>query len=341
MYHRLILAMNISILFQSSAEFWGTMAVPEGTPYYVGAKGTEETCRIQGFFTIMFSFTVPIYYASLSIYSFLAIKNQFKETRYRWIEKWIHAVAIIVPLLTATVMLVIDNIEPAGSGCYFGDEAVLLTYILGFGQLFVYFFIPATAMIMVWRLMKKTERDLESAQGLRHVMESARKSMLRDTVIQICRYLFSFWITYIFSVAQVLLNLSTGQMHYNLTILANILYLSQGFIMAVVYFQPQKISLRKVQVNPLPCEHLKNDAAGRLKKHQTVVDIRANAEASSSKGSDKSLSDDVVERPIRFSIFDGTPDDDSPWAMYFDTIDGDGTEETRADSGAMNEDSNV
>ena len=48
LYHRLIIAMNIALLFLSFWSIWGTWAVPEGTPYYVGARGTIATCTAQG-----------------------------------------------------------------------------------------------------------------------------------------------------------------------------------------------------------------------------------------------------------------------------------------------------
>lgn len=57
LYHRLVLAMNISLLLVSFSWIWGPFAVPEGTEYYAGASGTVQTCTASG---------EPALYASLS-----------------------------------------------------------------------------------------------------------------------------------------------------------------------------------------------------------------------------------------------------------------------------------
>ena len=54
LYHRLVLGMNVALIMMAFSYIWGTAAVPEGTPYYVGAKGTIDTCTAQGFICVMF-----------------------------------------------------------------------------------------------------------------------------------------------------------------------------------------------------------------------------------------------------------------------------------------------
>lgn len=48
LYHRLVLAMNVALLFLSAVQIWSPFAVPEGTPGFFGASGTVETCTASG-----------------------------------------------------------------------------------------------------------------------------------------------------------------------------------------------------------------------------------------------------------------------------------------------------
>ena len=48
MHHRLVLAMNVAILINSSTLIWAPFAVPAGTPYFWGATGTTQTCTANG-----------------------------------------------------------------------------------------------------------------------------------------------------------------------------------------------------------------------------------------------------------------------------------------------------
>ena len=48
LYHRLMLAMNFALLPLMSTFVWGPFAVPEGTPYFIAASGTIQTCTANG-----------------------------------------------------------------------------------------------------------------------------------------------------------------------------------------------------------------------------------------------------------------------------------------------------
>ena len=122
MYHRLILSMNFALLLLSFGYIWGSFAVPEGTPNYYGAVGTVQTCTAEGFMSIMVAMTVPIYYGSLVLQAFVGMKNNFKEIKYKWIEKWTHIVAWGFPLAVSTVFAATENINPSGAGCWYAKS---------------------------------------------------------------------------------------------------------------------------------------------------------------------------------------------------------------------------
>ena len=63
----------------------------------------------------MFAMTVAIYYGSLILQAFMGIKHNFKEEKYRWIEKYIHLFAFLFPLALSTVVAATENFNPYGS----------------------------------------------------------------------------------------------------------------------------------------------------------------------------------------------------------------------------------
>ena len=68
---------------------------------------------------IMLATTMPTYYASLVLQAFLDIRNNFNEEKYQWIEILIHLVAYCIPCDYATVIAVMENIDPGSSGCLY------------------------------------------------------------------------------------------------------------------------------------------------------------------------------------------------------------------------------
>jgi hypothetical protein len=116
-YHRLMLGMACTIVLHSCNKFWGTAAVPEGTPGVYGAKGTVGTCTAHGFLNQM-GYTPLIYYVALSFYSFVAVRNNFNIVKFIWMEKWIHIGAIVIPLLSSVYLTTIDAFNFNGYSCW-------------------------------------------------------------------------------------------------------------------------------------------------------------------------------------------------------------------------------
>ena len=119
MYHRLILSAAICISILSFCLFWGTWAMPVGTTYAVGASGTANTCTAQGFLYDWAFIAFPFYYASFSVLALVSVKNNFKEEEYAWIEKWIHLLAYVPPLIFVICATVRGWIQPNVAFCSF------------------------------------------------------------------------------------------------------------------------------------------------------------------------------------------------------------------------------
>mmetsp|Transcript_9995 Transcript_9995/g.21642 ORF Transcript_9995/g.21642 Transcript_9995/m.21642 type:complete len:376 (+) Transcript_9995:82-1209(+) len=331
LYHRLILAMNFALLPLSFTYVWSNFAVPEGTPNYIGASGTINTCTAQGFISVMLNMTVPTYYVSLSLQAFMGMKHKFQEENYQWIEKFIHLIAWCVPAALASILLFTDNLNPNGSGCHNakapqgcesdpdvpcerGGDVDMVEYIVGLGLAFLYFVFPPSIIISMYCWIKKlrNKMDMKRSTGMQQLREYAQKEMVQQIAIQICLYLFSFWFTFVPTIivfAYTILN--DGKILYDLLVFANCVFALQGFVMAMVYFTLQRLGTPKVEVLPTRTSGLRGN-------HPTVQSIRTSA--MNIAMTDFEVTEDLKES-LNFNIFDGVPDEDSPWAQFFDEDD--------------------
>mmetsp|Transcript_2546 Transcript_2546/g.3903 ORF Transcript_2546/g.3903 Transcript_2546/m.3903 type:complete len:382 (-) Transcript_2546:179-1324(-) len=321
LYHRLVLAMNVALLPPSFAFFWGSWAMPRGTPHKIGAVGTVDTCTAQGFIATMFGMTVSIYYGSLVVQAFLGVKNNFKEEKYGFIEKWVHATAYIVPCAITAVFAVTENFNPNGSVCWAGkapqgcetdpyvdcqrgQDIGKLETIVGLFVISLYLFFPLSVVIAMCLWIKKSEKKILRSNGLQAVRESARKEMMHSIAKQISMYLVSFWSTSLLVYVGTGYEFATNKHLWNLTILGNVVFSTQGLVLAVVYFILQRIGrVKHIAISPLS-----------RNIDVTVEDIRANAERKASAPQSANVAGE--RRSVRFSIFDGIPDENSPWAKY-------------------------
>lgn len=122
LYHRLFLSLAISDLIRSINFFIGSWAVPVGEPNVFMALGNDATCTAQA---IVFQLgqVVPIYLTSLCFYAYLAVRNDFKDAKMAWAEKWIHLIALAVPLLLTILMVALNihGISDGGTRCWIAD----------------------------------------------------------------------------------------------------------------------------------------------------------------------------------------------------------------------------
>ncbi|KAL7540566.1 hypothetical protein ACHAXR_010214 [Thalassiosira sp. AJA248-18] len=337
-YHRFILAMNVGLLVYSFNYIWNSFAVPEGTPNYVGASGTIRTCTANGFLAIMFGINIPIYYAALSLQAYMGIRNNFKEEKYRWIEKWVHLVACLFPCAISAVFAVTENLNPSGAGCYVskaprgcesdpdvpctrGDDIKRFELIVGLSLIFLYFIFPPSIMLAMYCWIKKVEQKIEDSLGMQRIRVLARKELLTSVSRQMSLYLFSFWFTWVFNLAHAAYQtLTGGKILYNLLIFAHCIHSSQGWVFAIVYFTLERMGTPKVECIISPSAQRSPASNGGIRHQLTVEEIRSSAQGRSEVGN---IQDSIVSSSRRrssfvFNIFDGTADPDSPWAKYVD-----------------------
>ena len=104
MFHRFQLGMSLHLVNFSAWHVVGSAAIPKGTPYSWGARGTVATCTAQGINVQLSTFSVGFYYMALSIYSSVAVRHNFVSKKYAWMEPWIHCCVHTVPIVSTVYL---------------------------------------------------------------------------------------------------------------------------------------------------------------------------------------------------------------------------------------------
>ncbi|OEU08302.1 hypothetical protein FRACYDRAFT_250091 [Fragilariopsis cylindrus CCMP1102] len=116
LFHRLVLGLSLNQKVYSLFLIYGAAAIPSDEINAIGNFGTVATCTTQGFFIYVCTFSSHLYYASFSVYSFVGVLHNFEKEKYMWVEKYIHAIVPIYPLITAFVILSKQGFNNNGGG---------------------------------------------------------------------------------------------------------------------------------------------------------------------------------------------------------------------------------
>ncbi len=304
----------------------------------IGASGNDATCAAEGFLLTSFGWAESLYYASLSVYTLMAVKHNFREQRYQCIEKWIHGISIGVPFVFSIVGAVgsffeaglafchltfVKSCDPSVNGdlqeCTGGREK-LLFHVPYIWIIAVSFLTSSGAMIYLYHSFEQTEDDVDHAVGMRLLIQSAKKQKLKEVMQQLGLYLFSCWFGYIVLIVWTIIYFATGNLNYPLMTTYHCMNSFQGFIIMVIYFS--LINTRQNQNAPTLLVSQRRDLGEskkcnqnyqnqKRKRHYTTVEsIRA--KAAKTRKSKKT----TIMGKFSFCIFDGSPHEDSPWAKY-------------------------
>ncbi|KAL7499879.1 hypothetical protein ACHAWT_008727 [Skeletonema menzelii] len=310
MYHRLILSAAICLSVLSFCLFLGTWAMPVGTSWAVGASGNDNTCTAQGFLYDWAYIAFPFYYASFSVLALVSVKNNFKEEKYAWMEKWIHIGAYVPPLMFAIFATVKGWMKPGAFICsfryylMFSEESLphQIWHSVLVGIQLAELLVATVTIGYLWFNFTKIQSSIDAATGMKKIKEEARQQRTRDVAIQSVLYLSSFWFMYLVNFVTMMLYHSSDDMPYNAQIVANIITGSQGIVLMGVYYGVKQSGYDKLPIRVHAHDH----------RNETVSKIRANAANEAKKPRLSILS------PVSFRIFDGTPAEDSPWAAFLE-----------------------
>ena len=291
----------------------------------VGSMGSEATCAIQGFLIMVFYMAFPFYYASISVCAYLAVKSNFDEEKYAWIEKWIHLGAYALPLSLAIASLAKGWYGPGLAFCILSPNVSCDNYVECFGDDNNAFDIhtPLEYLILVELLVgtgtitvllckyEQMQRDIDEAVGYTRIVETARRRRLVEVAIQTGLYLFTFWFGYLPAIVESFVRYVADVLMYNLIIASHCIFAFQGALLLAIYLALSRINRRAPDARLTGATVASNET--------TVSKIRANAERRRRMSAISSVSN---RSAFSFSIFDGTPAADSPWAQYLGDSEG-------------------
>ena len=102
----------------------------------------------------------------------------------------------------------------------------LIIIIIGLTQICLYFVFPPTVIIAMHCWMRKQRKKaLDQSGGMSAIRESAKREMMQSIYLQISVYLLSFWSIWVPGLINNVYTVLTGEMIYNLQILANCIYI--------------------------------------------------------------------------------------------------------------------
>ena len=247
LYHRIVLCMNISQGFMACSHFVGTWAIPSGTPGVVGAVGNDITCKIQGALLTCPGFSVSCYYTSLSIISYIAVKNDFQEKHHKHLEPMIHLFSIGVPLILTVIGLKKNFFNPAGSWCWVDSypsgcekdlEVDCVHQVESYYRILLVAFmytlsiLTLTMITLIYRKIKRDEKSIESSSD---PQDRGRPKKSRIVFVQISLYVLSYVITYILIFISRVIQWTTGKLSVPIFSVAIFLVALQGFLNMIVY----------------------------------------------------------------------------------------------------------
>lgn len=316
MYHRLVLAAFGNVFVLSFCLLYGYWALPVSTNIS-GAAGNNVTCAIQGSLYIVTWLAYASYVASFSIYGLYAVKNNFQQDKFQWIEKWIHVCAYAPPVTLLIISGAVKIMNPDSHPvCRVAElhihkgEPTLVYDVIMTAFVMVDFVTGTTVILYLWRNFSEIQGKVDNYVGIRRLIESARQKRLRDVTIQTGLYLLLFSYGYFVPIVFMWIGMASPATEYYLVIISKCLIASQGFVFTIIYFVLQKPELEVKDVYLAP--------SLEKRTHTTVSKIRLNA---------KLPKKTLIFPQFSFRIFDGEPAEDSPWAQYIDvSIAGDNSE---------------
>ena len=323
LYHRLVFVMSCYGIVFSFAVGMGTSMFPSDTSDTYAAIGTKATCNLQGIL-VQLTLAVPLYYASLSVYCYVAINANFKDEQIVWIEPWIHGTINGYTVLTSIFIAVTDNINPSGTVCWLGtdpyicgpgtdvpckrgDSKTVRIYIVLLLIMPVYGMIIVSGIMMVKVYTFQKNMDISQCKGKQEILQKAKKRKTKIIALQGSLYFAAFLLCYSIPVIHRSIFFFTTKQNYIVFAIGVLMAASQSSIFALVYFglQIKTLSRDPVKDEMSYCANLRT----RLSKPQTENEHNEEKVEEVEEGTGQ-------RRRVSFSIFDGSMVSSSPWSKF-------------------------
>ncbi len=219
-YHRLLLGMSTSDCVVSICCFLGTWPIPRGEACL--AAGTTATCTPQGFFGQTGYACATVYNISLAIYYMLVIVKGWTETRVLKVEKYLHALPILVGFGTGFAALGLKLYNNAGWLCWIAPNndpernnpnygIYRLAFLYGIGWFAIVFL--AISMTIIYFHVLKQEKRLDNYNYSMRFSQKKRKQS-RKIRNQAFLYVGCMYITWIFATVRLKCSFSCQLLHF-------------------------------------------------------------------------------------------------------------------------------
>ena len=264
-YHRLLLAYSSIDVICSFNFALSAAVVPTGTPGVWAAHGTVGTCEASGFVS-QFSFALGVYATFICLYYVLVLRYNVRErTLARRAEPFVHAFALVPPLVLGTIMLLQGNYNPTNAivgwcfinvypmDCLHRDEIACergenyhVWLVLHNTPFFFFFAVVSASMILTYTKVRNLEE-----RGAQWSLRRSRQSQhrIRETRTQAFLYISAFFLTYIFLGISTLLGPSPAtKEHRNFYLpvvaLIKVFLPLQGMWNCIIYIRPRYAAIR-------------------------------------------------------------------------------------------------
>jgi len=235
--HRLMLSMSAFDVLSSAALASSTWSF-----------GNMTTCKIQYFFVTL-GLAVPMYNASLSLLYLLTIRYRLHQRHFATkIEPYLHAASVLVPLIIATVPIVMDapmNTKGYGVCSIYPDSPMAWPLCLVPLLSFCVCLYSMTSISCY--VQAQSKRMGKYSYGMRQTQR--RESEKRATIRQAIFYTAAFFITFIFQAMRMLSCKS-----FPVEIMNSVFFPLQGFWNFLLYIRPNVMKMKEAKPDKCLCE---------------------------------------------------------------------------------------
>lgn len=224
--------------------------MPKGTPGALGALGNDVTCKIQATLLTCPGLSVLFYYTSLSILSYIAVKNDFDESKYKKLEVLIHIVCLGCPFTLAGVGLKNNYFNPAGPWCWVdsfppGCEAIdgldciyqvdsfyrTIITVFTFGLILCMLLM----MILIYCKIRSWEKGILNAAKEDGIELEFRRQKSKVVLLQLSLYFLSYFLAFIVIICARIQQWVRGSFDVSLVTAGFFFSPLQGFFNMIVY----------------------------------------------------------------------------------------------------------
>lgn len=252
-YHHILLGLCAYDIIASFTMFWGTWAIPSGTPNVYLASGTIGTCNAQAFLQQL-GVAVPIYTAELAAYYFLVVSFSWKERQLKRIEILLHLIPSALGWTSSIVGIATNSFSDSVFWCWYSPDKYGFRFGFFYGIVWACILLVCLLMALMYmkvlmqeRKVKKyqhpnvvgatqTDTDRQTKQQRREKKASASKKIAAQAIL----YSGSFILTWLFaSWARIYEMVNGKDAPFAIQALFTIFSPLQGFFNMWIYFRPR------------------------------------------------------------------------------------------------------